>query len=106
MRGAPLIFDDPELWGPNQQKKKPPSNLIATECASLLREREKERSVGVRTLQILHLIPIQTSFELSTKTPQRSKIVSMYSSIILFFFFCEILKNKHVKKLENFFFLR
>ena len=22
MRGAPLIFDDPELWGPNQQKKK------------------------------------------------------------------------------------
>ena len=41
MRGAPLIFDDPELWGPNQQKK-PPSNLIATECASLLRERERE----------------------------------------------------------------
>ena len=44
MRGAPLIFDDPELWGPNQQKKKkPPSNLIATECASLLREREREK---------------------------------------------------------------
>jgi len=49
MRGAPLFFDDPELWGPNQQKKqkkqkkKPPSNLIATECASLLRERERER---------------------------------------------------------------
>ena len=41
MRGAPLIFDDPELWGPNQQKKKT-SEQFDRNRMCIVTERERE----------------------------------------------------------------